>query len=165
MNWKKHLIGDAFALPSRHPRFYVDLGLIPVVLVSGVWLLGSLWSWPPAKWAWDDILSAAMCLLLALLIAKERLLVAGAALGYVVVQAGSHALLVQAPARRVVFGVISLLAGICFLLVVRKIHNRPSSYAGRGSVVDWVATVAFFAVVLILIVRIIRETLRFYLAG
>ena len=72
--WKK-LIGDAFKLQSRDPRYYTNVFLLwPTLLFS--WLLaGVVWKWPLANVNWRSAIIFAALLGACLLFLTERLVV------------------------------------------------------------------------------------------
>jgi hypothetical protein len=41
-NWKQIIVGDAFKLPSRNPRYYLDLVLIVPLFFAGLFLFESI---------------------------------------------------------------------------------------------------------------------------
>jgi len=49
-NWKQIVVGDAFRLPSRNPRYYLDLVLIVPLFFAGLFLLDSIHTWHIGAW-------------------------------------------------------------------------------------------------------------------
>ena len=44
-DWNPIIVGDAFKLPSRDPRYYLDLVFIVPLFFSGVFLFESVHTW------------------------------------------------------------------------------------------------------------------------
>src|SRR5712691_696682 len=65
-DWKRIIVGDAFKLPNKSPRYYVDVALVPVAIYSLLIGIIAIWSWPPATWNRVDALWAAVAMLLCL---------------------------------------------------------------------------------------------------
>ncbi len=70
-NWNKIVVGNAFKLPSRAPRFYLDLMLWFPTLLTGFWFVGCFHGWRMNQW---DVREAALSatVLCFLLLIKER---------------------------------------------------------------------------------------------
>ena len=49
-NWNKIIIGNAFKLPSRVPRFYLDLMLWFPTFLTGFWFVGCFHGWRMNQW-------------------------------------------------------------------------------------------------------------------
>jgi hypothetical protein len=49
-DWKRIIVGDAFKLPSRNPRYYLDLMLIVPLFFAGVFLFESVHTWHVNQW-------------------------------------------------------------------------------------------------------------------
>jgi hypothetical protein len=49
-DWNRIIVGDAFKLPSRDPRYYLDLVLIVPLFFSGVFLFESVHTWHVNQW-------------------------------------------------------------------------------------------------------------------
>ncbi|SRR6266481_1030836 len=81
-NWNRIVVGDAFKLPSKSPRYYVDVALVPVAIYSLLIGIIAIWSWPPATWNQVDALWATAAILCCMVLAKERTVVFGAATAY-----------------------------------------------------------------------------------
>ena len=50
LDWKRIIVGDAFKLPSRNPRYYLDLMLIVPLFFAGVFLFESVHTWHVNQW-------------------------------------------------------------------------------------------------------------------
>lgn len=49
-DWNRIIVGDAFKLPSRDPRYYLDLALIVPLFFAGVFLFESVHTWHVNQW-------------------------------------------------------------------------------------------------------------------
>src|ERR1700730_6548861 len=49
-DWKQIIVGDAFRLPSRDPRYYLDLVLIVPLFFAGLFLFESVHAWHVNQW-------------------------------------------------------------------------------------------------------------------
>ena len=82
-NWNKIIIGDAFKLPSRAPRFYLDLMLWFPTFLTGFWFVGCFHGWRMNQWDIREAALSAMVLCFLLLLMKERTVLIASMLGFV----------------------------------------------------------------------------------
>ena len=82
-NWRRIIVGDAFKLPDW--RDSVDVGLILPTLISVVLIFSSA-RWPMSHWDFRHLWLGIACLLLCLLLAREKAWILIGALGYVAVR-------------------------------------------------------------------------------
>ncbi len=82
-NWNKIIIGDAFKLPSRAPRFYLDLMLWFPTFLTGFWFVGCFHGWRMNQWDIREAALSAMVLCFLLLLIKERTVLMASMLGFV----------------------------------------------------------------------------------
>jgi len=71
-NWNKIVVGNAFKLPSRAPRFYLDLMLWFPTLLTGFWFVGCFHGWRMNQWDVREAALSATVLSFLLLLIKER---------------------------------------------------------------------------------------------
>ena len=131
-NWKQVIVGDAFRVPSRDLNYYRDLFLMWPFLLFTIAGLGSLFS------GGHDHRSGfifAGLSLLSILLARERFILIGGALGFCAVQS-----LLSFFLKREWLGLeIAIPSGILFLVLIRSLKNYKPSYGwpGRGhTIVD-----------------------------
>jgi len=145
----------------RNLRYYVDLALVPVVVVCLILLLGSVWSWPPTTWSKRDVVVASIVLAVSIVLAQQRRLVLGASLGYVVVRAllgvGMN------PRHVAVLLPIAVGAGLGCFAVLWPMRNRKVDYDRPNRPTDLVIFCAVFGCVAVALAVILRDTIRFYL--
>jgi len=91
-DWKRIIVGDAFKLSSRNPRYYTDILLMWPTLVFGMRFAMAVWNWPPASWDRREVLIWGGLLALGIVLLKERVFVVIGGLGAIVVGAlwGMH---------------------------------------------------------------------------
>ena len=82
-NWNKIIIGNAFKLPSRVPRFYLDLMLWFPTFLTGFWFVGCFHGWRMNQWDIREAALSATVLCFLLLLIKERTVLIASMLGFV----------------------------------------------------------------------------------
>jgi hypothetical protein len=89
-NWNKIIVGDAFKLPSRNPRFYLDLMLWFPTFLTGFWFVESFHGWRMNQWDVREaaLSGAVLCFLLILI--KERTVIIASMLWFVARSARLH---------------------------------------------------------------------------
>jgi hypothetical protein len=119
-DWKRVIVGDAFQLPSRDFNYYRDLFLLWPFLLFTIAGLVDLFGAGHDHRAALKFVALAMA---SILLARERLILIGAALGFCAVQSGISFVLKQ--------GWIALAVSIsasivCFLLLPTLKDYKPS---------------------------------------
>ena len=71
-NWNKIVVGNAFKLPSRNPRFYLDLMLWFPTFFTGFWFVECFHGWRMNQWDIREAALSATVLCFLLLLIKER---------------------------------------------------------------------------------------------
>lgn len=84
-DWKRLIIGDAFALQSRNLNFYRDMFLVVPFLLSTIVAVTSLFG--PAH-DYRVAMKCGLLSLLAILLARERFVLIGGSLGFVCAMPG-----------------------------------------------------------------------------
>lgn len=121
-NWKKVIVGDAFRLPSRNLNYYRDLFLLwPFLLFAIAGLLHTFAANRHEKVVGMKCLGLAF---LAVVLARERLLLIFGAFGFCAVRFLFAALLTQD--KRALVGLLA--TSIPLLLFVRFKRNYKPSY-------------------------------------
>lgn len=120
-DWNRLIVGDAFHLPSRDFNYYRDLFLLWPFLFFTIAALVALFR------TGDDHRLGFECAavsLVIILLARERLILIGGALGFCAVQSGiSFALKHDWMALAV-----SILTGVSFLMLMRTLKDYKPSY-------------------------------------
>jgi hypothetical protein len=80
-NWNKIIVGNAFKLPSRAPRFYLDLVLWFPTFFTGIWFGECFHGWRVNQWDVKGAALSATVLCVLLLLIKERTIVIASMLG------------------------------------------------------------------------------------
>jgi hypothetical protein len=120
-DWKRVIVGDAFQLPSRDFNYYRDLFLIWPFLLFTIAGLVNLFSVGHDHRLGFKFMALS---LVTLLLARERFVLLGGALGFCAVQSGiSFALKPEWVALTV-----SVLTGVVFLLLIRSMRDYKPSY-------------------------------------
>jgi len=89
-NWNKIIVGNAFKLPSRAPRFYLDLMLWFPTFLTGVWFVECFHGWRMNQWDVKGAALSATVLCVLLLLIKERTILIASMLGVVAHSASLH---------------------------------------------------------------------------
>ncbi len=121
-DWKRIIVGDAFALDSRDKNFYRDIFLFVPFLLFSIMAVSGLFA------ANHDFLYIGKCGLLSLLavaLMRERLVIVGASLGFVCLQSGVSFVIKRNPIALVV----SILSGVACLLLFRSLKDYKPSYS------------------------------------
>lgn len=121
-DWKRLIVGDAFALDSRIPHFYRDMFLLAPFLLSALVTASGLLG---PKHDYLVALKSGLLALLIIALARERLLLVGASLGFVCVQSGISSGLRRDPIALAV----SILTGVACLLLFRSLKDYKPSYS------------------------------------
>lgn len=131
-DWRRLIIGDAFALQSRDPNFSRDSFLvIPFLLPTIMAVTAAL---GPAH-DYRAAMKCAVVSLLAILLARERFVLIAASLGFVCLQTQISFVLKHDPIALAV----SILSGVAFLLVVRWVGDyKPSYFVAKGTTISTV---------------------------
>jgi hypothetical protein len=124
LDWKRLIVGDAFALESRDKNFYRDMFLFVPFLLFAIQAVSGLLG------AKHDYVGAGKCGLLSLLavaLMKERLLLIASSLGFVCVQSGTSFALKRDPVALAV----SVLTGVACFLLIRSLRDYKPSYSSE----------------------------------
>jgi len=89
-NWNKLIVGDAFKLPSRAPRFYLDLILWFPTFLTSFWFVECFHGWRMNRWDVRDAALSGTVLCFLLLLIKERTVLIASMLGFVAYSARLH---------------------------------------------------------------------------
>lgn len=89
-NWNKIIVGDAFKLPSRHPRFYLDLILWFPTFLACFWFAECFHGWRMNQWDVRDAAVSGTVLCFLLLLIKERAILIVSMLLFVAYSARLH---------------------------------------------------------------------------
>ena len=135
-DWKRLIIGDAFALQSRDLNFYRDMFLLIPFLLFTIMAVTSLFG--PAH-DYRVAMKCAVMSLLAILLAREQFVLILGSLGFVSLQCQISFVLKHDPIALTV----SIVSGVAFLLLVRSLRNHKPSYSVAGG-----TTIATLLVVL-----------------
>ncbi len=120
-DWKRIVVGDAFRLPSRDPNYYRDLFLLwPFILFTIAGLANMFGAGSDHRLA----LKCAILSFITLLLARERLVLIGGALGFYAVGSGISFVLKHDPIALAV----SMVAGVLCLLLIRAFKSYKMSY-------------------------------------
>ncbi len=121
-DWKRLIVGDAFALDSRNRNFYRDMFLFaPFLLFSVIAVSGLL----GPKRDYLVAVKSGLLSLLAVALARERLLLLASSLGFVCLQSGISFAVKRDPIALVV----SILTGAACLCLMRWLKNYKPSYS------------------------------------
>jgi hypothetical protein len=121
-DWKRLIVGDAFALDSRNPNFYRDMFLFVPFLLSAIVTASGLLG---PKHDYLVALKSGLLALLIIALARERLLLVGASFGFVCVQSAVSFGLRRDPIALAV----SILTGVACLLLFRSLKDYKPSYS------------------------------------
>jgi hypothetical protein len=128
-NWKRLIVGDAFASPSRDLNFYRDLFLTVPFLLFALAAIGSLFA--PTH-DYRLAIKSAGSSLLALALARERFVLISGSLGFVCVECLGTFLL----RHDLIALVVSIATGALFLVVIRSLKGyKPSYSTARGGTI------------------------------
>lgn len=120
-NWKQVIVGDAFRLPSRDFNYYRDLFLIWPFLLSTIGALVNLFSRGQNHRL--GFIAVGISLLM-LLLARERIVLIGGALGFCAVQS-----LLSFFLRHEWVGLaVAIPSGILFVVLIRSLKGYKPSY-------------------------------------
>jgi hypothetical protein len=90
MDWKRIIVGDAFKLPSRNPRYYLDLVLMVPLLFAGLFLSESIRTWRSSQFDPKEAVISGGLVCFLLLLTKDHIRVVGNILFLVVFQSWLH---------------------------------------------------------------------------
>jgi hypothetical protein len=128
-NWKRVVVGDAFKVSSGGINHYRDLFLAWPFLLFSIVVISHLFS--PDSVYRHYALKSALCATAAILLAKERLILLSAALGYVTIRLAVTLIFIHD--WRVLLGAI-LCGGVLFAIVRSgALSNWKPSYASEKS--------------------------------
>ncbi len=134
-DWRRLIIGDAFALQSRDPNFLRDVFLVIPFLLSTIIAVTAVLG--PAH-DYRAAMKRAVISLLALLLARERFVLIGASPGFVCLQSLISFVLKHNPIGLAV----SILSGVPFLLLIRWLADyKPSYSVTKGTTMSTVLVV------------------------
>jgi hypothetical protein len=85
-DWRRIVVGGAFKLNSRNPRYYTDLVLMWPTIVFGWGFLRAVWTWPPTSWDLRQVVLRGGLLALSIFLTKERVAILIGCLGFTIVQ-------------------------------------------------------------------------------
>jgi len=120
-NWRQVIVGDAFRVPSRDLNYYRDTFLIWPFLLSTIGALVNLFS--RGQNHRSGFIAAGISLLL-LLLARERIVLIGGALGFCAVQS-----LVSFFLRHDWVGLaVAIPSGALFVVLIRSLKGYKPSY-------------------------------------
>ena len=160
-NWKRNIVGAASKLPNRNPRFYVNVALVFPIVFALLALSHPVWSSPPFVWNGREELIGAAVLLVCSVLAKERAVTFGAALGYMFFAGLLH--LPLAPSSDVwLLLAMTLASGSGALAIVVLNAKRTEFYKSTNPLVDRIVMAMVVGCAAIFIFRILRDTFRFY---
>ena len=131
-DWRRLIIGDAFALQSRDPNFFRDGFLfIPFLLSTIIAVTAALGPTHDYRVA----MKCAVISFLATLLARERFALIGASLGFVCLQSLVSFVLKHDPIALAV----SILSGVALLLLIRWLGDyKPSYSVTKGTTISTV---------------------------
>jgi hypothetical protein len=89
-NWKQIIVGDAFKLPSRNPRYYLDLVLMVPLLFAGLFLSEAIRTWHTSQFDLKETAIGGGLVRFFLLLTKDHIRVVGNVLFLVVFQSWLH---------------------------------------------------------------------------
>jgi hypothetical protein len=146
-NWNKLIVGDAFKLPSRNPRSYLDLILWFPTFLTGFWFVECFHGWRMNQW---DIRQAALsgtvlCFLLILI--KERTVLIASMLGFVAYSARLHFFFhgdVKALTYSYLFyggAVVTVIIGVSFRFIFMKNPDFEPTYRRPDRENTWLGVV------------------------
>ncbi len=135
-DWNRLIVGDAFKLPSRNIDYYRDTFLAwPVLLFSILAIVDVIQPGSHGQRVYG--LKLAACAVLAILLAKERLILIAAGAGVVALRL-AVALVFTQDWRAYLLGFLLSAAIVCAILWVRR--NRKPSYESPGPTKTYVLT-------------------------
>jgi hypothetical protein len=146
-NWNRIIVGDAFKLPSRNLRFYLDLILWFPLLLAGLWLTGCFHGWRMAQW---DLRQAGIGLAVVsvlLLLIKERTVVIVSIFWFLAHQAGLHYFF-HGDTKALAYyyllyggGIVVLVVGVSFRVLVLKELDFDPTYRRPDRTNSWLGAV------------------------
>jgi hypothetical protein len=146
-NWNRIIVGDAFKLPSRNPRFYTDLILMFPTLVAGIWFLSCLHGWRVYRWGTKEAFISGGVLFILLLLIKERTVLVAAMLGFLAYQC-RLAFLFRGDVKALELSFLlsggaflTILLGVGFRTLVLKNPDIDPTYRKPDSRNTWLGTV------------------------
>ena len=134
MDWKRIIVGDAFRLPSRNPRYYLDLVLMVPLLFAGLFLSEAIRTWHTSQFNPKEAVISGGLVCFFLLLTKDHIRVVGNVLFLVLFQSWLHfGLHGDSTAANVSFisGLalfLTLYGGIAFRIFVLKKPGRDPEY-------------------------------------
>jgi hypothetical protein len=89
-DWKQIIVGDAFKLPSRNPRYYLDLVLMVPLLFAALFLSEGIRTWHTSQFDLKEAVISGGLVCFFLLLTKDHIRVVGNILFLVVFQSWLH---------------------------------------------------------------------------
>jgi hypothetical protein len=89
-DWKQIIVGDAFKLPSRNPRYYLDLVLMLPLLFAALFLSEGIRTWHTSQFDLKEAVISGGLVCFFLLLTKDHIRVVGNILFLVVFQSWLH---------------------------------------------------------------------------
>lgn len=90
MDWKRIIVGDAFKLPSRNPRFYLDLVLMVPLLCAGLSLSEAVRTWHTSQFDSKEAFISSGLVCVFLLLIKDHIRVIGNILFLILFESWLH---------------------------------------------------------------------------
>jgi hypothetical protein len=146
-NWNKIIIGDAFKLPSRAPRFYLDLMLWFPTFLTGFWFAECFHGWRMSQWDIRDAALSGTVLCFLLLLIKERTVLIASMLGVVAHSARLHYIFhgdVKALTYSYLFygsAILAVIIGVSFRFMFMKNPDFDPNYRRPDRENTWLGVV------------------------
>lgn len=111
-NWQRIIVGDAFKLPHKHPRYYSDLVLVfplivSVVMVAGIWFDGQ-------KGGARDVVMPLAVAVICIALAKETRIVVGAACAFLTLRGLAALAVAKSKTQFMQIASVTLAGGLIF---------------------------------------------------
>ena len=155
-NWNKIIIGDAFKLPSRAPRFYLDLMLWFPTFLTGFWFVGCFHGWRMNQWDIREAALSAMVLCFLLLLIKERTVLIASMLLFVAYSLRLHFVFhgdVKALTYSYLFyggAVLAVIIGVSFRFMFMKNPDFDLNYRRPDRENTWLGVVLVLGLLFVL---------------
>lgn len=161
-DWKRIIVGGAFKLPSKHPRYYVDVVLGWPVIIALLAVTEPFYSLPPSTWDGRTVVWGGAGLLACFLLAKEKAVTFGAALAYIFF-AGLIMIPLRARTSSEIWTLlgVSLAAGAGAWAIVHFNAGKTGLYK-TTTMADWVVTWVVLLGASFFLFRIVADAFHFY---
>jgi hypothetical protein len=152
-NWNKIVVGNAFKLPSRNPRFYLDLMLWFPTFFTGFWFVECFHGWRMNQWDIREAALSATVLCFLLLLIKERTVLIASMLGFVAYSARLHFFFhgdVKALTYSYLFyggAVVTVIIGVSFRYMFMKNPDFDPTYRKPDRENTWLGVVLVLGLV------------------